>query len=230
MNRRQFCLGIASAAAVACRHALPVEGTVMNDVTNRKKTFVFVAGSWHGAWSWYKVLPRLQALGHGAIAVDLPGHGTAWKTAKDVTLQSYVEAVTSVLDRQPDPVVLVGHSRAGIVISSVAEERPERIDHLVYLAAFLIPNGESMLQTATADTESHIVPNLVFDEAAGTHMLKREAFRDALYADCSADDVALATLLLTPEPNVRASADRERADRRNVNTRIGHREHADRRT
>ncbi len=166
-----------------------------------KKTFVLVHGSWHGAWCWYKVVPRLHALGHRAIAIDLPGHGTDWKSPKEVTLQGYVDAVTAVMDRQPDPVVLVGHSRGGIVISQVAEERPAKIEALVYLAAFLIPNGESMLQTATTDAESRIVPNLIFDEAGGTHMLKREGFRDALYHDCSEEDVALASALLTPEPN-----------------------------
>jgi pimeloyl-ACP methyl ester carboxylesterase len=87
----------------------------------------------------------------------------------------------------------------------VAEQRSEKIDHLVYLSAFLIPNGESMLQTATTDAESLIVANLVFDEAGGTHMLKREAFREALYADCSDEDVALASMLLTPEPNAPVS-------------------------
>ncbi len=169
--------------------------------TSDKRTFVLVSGSWHGAWCWYKVVPRLEALGHRAVPVELPGHGTSWRPAKDVTLQSYVDAVATVIDQQPGPVVLVGHSRGGIVVSQAAEERAAKVARLVYLSAFLVPNGESMLQTATADVESRIVPNLVFDEAAGTHMLKREAFREALYADCSDEDVALATSLLTPEPN-----------------------------
>ncbi len=166
-----------------------------------KRTYVFVHGSWHGAWCWFKLLPRLEAHGHRAIALDLPGHGTAWQPAHEVTLDAYVTAVASVLDQQPEPVVLVGHSRAGIVISQVAELRPAKIAHLVYLAAFLIPHGESMLDTATTDSESLIVANLVFDDAAGSHMLRREAFRQALYGDCSAEDVALASHLLTPEPN-----------------------------
>ncbi|MFN8485439.1 MAG: alpha/beta fold hydrolase [Anaerolineae bacterium] len=164
-------------------------------------TYVLIHGSWHGAWCWYKVIPLLQQAGHRAVAVDLPGHGRDWTPASEVTMQSYVDAVSKVLDAQSEPVILVGHSRGGIVISQTAEARPEKIQKLVYLAAYLIPNGEAMLATALSDAESLIVSNLMLNEAEGYHMLKTEAFRDALYGDCSEDDVALATTLLTPEPN-----------------------------
>jgi pimeloyl-ACP methyl ester carboxylesterase len=164
-------------------------------------TYVLIHGSWHGAWCWYKIIPLLEQAGHQAIALDLPGHGRDWTAARDVSLQSYVESVCDVLDAQPEPVILVGHSRGGIVISQAAEHRPAKIRTLVYLAAFLIPNGEAMLPTALSDTASLIVSNLAVNEEQGYHMLKTEAFREALYADCSEEDVALATALLTPEPN-----------------------------
>jgi len=164
-------------------------------------TYVLIHGSWHGAWCWYKIIPLLERAGHKAIALDLPGHGRDWTAASNVSLQSYVESLCDVLDAQAEPVILVGHSRGGIVISQTAEKRPEKIRTLVYLAAFLIPNGEAMLPMALSDTESLIVSNLVVNEEQGYHMLKAGAFREALYADCSEEDVVLATALLTPEPN-----------------------------
>lgn len=164
-------------------------------------TYVLIHGSWHGAWCWYKIIPLLEQAGHKAIALDLPGHGRDWTAARDISLQSYVDSVCKILDAQPEPVILVGHSRGGIVISQTAELRPEKIKTLVYLAAYLIPNGEAMLPTALSDTESLIVSNMVVNQAQGYHMLKQEAFKAGLYADCSDEDVALATVLLTPEPN-----------------------------
>ncbi len=149
--------------------------------------YVLVHGSWHGAWCWYKVVPRLEQAGHTALAIDLPGHGRDWTPARDVSLQTYVDCVCGLLDTLPEPAILVGHSRGGIVISQAAESRPEKIKALVYLAAYLIPNGEAMLPTALSDTESLIVPNLTLNEEHGWHMLKAEAFKEALYADGGAE-------------------------------------------
>ena len=132
-------------------------------------TYILIHGSWHGAWCWYKVVPLLEKAGHKALAIDLPGHGRDWTPAPDISLQSYVDCVCKVIDSQPEPVVLVGHSRGGIVLSQVAEVRPEKIEMLVYLSAFLIPNGEPMLPTALSDIESLVGPNLVVNEEKGYH-------------------------------------------------------------
>ncbi|RMG89378.1 MAG: alpha/beta fold hydrolase [Chloroflexi bacterium] len=174
--------------------------------------YVMIHGSWHGGWCWYKAAPRLQQLGHKVFAPDLPGHGRNWADPQTVTMQSYADYVCNVLDTLPEPAILVGHSRGGIVISQVAERRPNKVKSLVYLAAFLIPNGEPMLPTALSDTDSLIVSNLDVNEERGWHMLREEAFRDALYHDCSEEDVALARSLLTPEPNAPVATPLELTD------------------
>ena len=164
-------------------------------------TFVLVPGSWHGAWCWYKVVPPLVKEGHRAVALDLPGHGTDHTPVARITLESYVNSVCNAIEGLPSPVVLVGHSRGGIVISQVAEKIPEKLAKLVYVAAFLIPDGQPMLPTALSDKESLIVSNLEVNEKEGWHMPRRSAFKDAMYHDCSAEDVELASSLLTREPN-----------------------------
>ncbi len=163
-------------------------------------TFILVHGAWHGAWCWYKIVPLLEKAGHKAIAIDLPGLGRDRTPLPEVSLQSYVDRVCHALDEQPGRAILVGHSRGGIVISQVAEQRPARIEALVYLAAFLIPHGAALLPTAMGDAGSVLLQNLVAHEAQGYLTVKREAYRAAMYADCSDEDVALATSLLTPEP------------------------------
>jgi pimeloyl-ACP methyl ester carboxylesterase len=163
-------------------------------------TYVLIHGSWHGAWCWYKIIPLLEQAGHQVIALDLPGHGRDWTAPREVSLQRYVERVCNVLDAQAEPVILVGHSRGGIVISQTAEHRSDKIRTLVYLAAFLIPNGETLMTTAHSDPDSLINSNTVVNQEQGSTMLKAEAFRDALYGDCSQEDIVLATALLTPEP------------------------------
>jgi pimeloyl-ACP methyl ester carboxylesterase len=116
-------------------------------------------------------------------------------------MQDYVDCIAQAIDDMNEPVVLVGHSRGGLAITQAAESHAERIKRLVYLAAFLIPSGDTIVPLAMTDTDSLIMPNLVLNRDEGWDMLKSEAFRDALYADCSDDDVALGHALLTPEPS-----------------------------
>lgn len=68
-------------------------------------TFILIHGASHGGWCWDKVVPLLEALGHTAIAPDLPGHGSDTTPAGEVTLQGYVDRVCSLLGSQRVPVV-----------------------------------------------------------------------------------------------------------------------------
>lgn len=163
--------------------------------------FVFVPGSFHASWCWYKMQPLLNKNGNTCEAIDLPGHGKDLTPAGQITLGSYVDAVCKTLEKYDRPVVLIGHSRAGIIISQVAEQVPDKVSHLVYLCAFLIPNGEPMVATALTDTSSLLVANLIFNEAEGWHFPKESIFKNAFYNDCTEEDVALCSSLLTPEPN-----------------------------
>ncbi|NUM52655.1 MAG: alpha/beta fold hydrolase [Candidatus Hydrogenedentes bacterium] len=164
------------------------------------ETFVLIHGSWHGGWCWHKVVPRIEAAGHRVLAPDMPAHGKDWRKPGGVTLDNYVARVGEALDTITGPAVLVAHSRGGIVASQAAERYPDRIGALVYLAAFLLPDGARVMEYGGSDKDSMIVPNLVVNPEEGWDMLKREAFRPALYADCCDDDVALCEMLLTPEP------------------------------
>ncbi|MBS1773792.1 MAG: alpha/beta fold hydrolase [Bacteroidetes bacterium] len=164
-------------------------------------TYVFVPGSFHGAWCWFKMQPLLSKNGNTSIAIDLPAHGRDTTPISAVTLDSYVDAVCRVIEQCNEPVVLIGHSRAGIVISQVAERIPHKISNLVYLCAFLIPDGEPMIATALSDTASLLVSNLILNEAEGWHFPQLSQCREIFYHDCTEEDVALCNLLLTKEPN-----------------------------
>ena len=87
------------------------------------------------------------------------------------------------------------------MISQVAERWPEKIRELVFLCAFIIPDGETMVTTALTDSNSVLVNSLLFNEAGGWHFPKREALQEAFYHDCSEADLALCSTLLTKESN-----------------------------
>lgn len=123
-------------------------------------TFVLVHGAWHGGWSWDKIVPLLRDAGHRVLTVDLPGHGTDTDTTavSKVTLQDYTDHLCRVLDNESEPMILVGHSMGGLVITQTAEYRPDKIQLLVYVCAFLPVNGQSLLQILEKDDTASPLP------------------------------------------------------------------------
>jgi pimeloyl-ACP methyl ester carboxylesterase len=164
-------------------------------------TYVLIHGSWHGGWCWNKLASILAGEGHKVLAPDLRGHGNDKKPLPMITLQSYVDLVCAILESQNEPVYLIGRSRGGIVIRQAAERRPNKIQRLVYLAAFMLRNGESMIQWATQDKDCLLLPNLAFSDDRTYHFIKNQALiKDIFYGDCSDADAELAKSKLVPDP------------------------------
>ena len=161
-------------------------------------TFVLVHGAWHGAWCWDKVVPLLEGAGHEVIAPNLPGHGEDGTPGAELSMQAYADRIVRVLDEQPEPVVLVGHSMGGIVVSLAAEARPEGIKRLVYLTGFLLEDGKTLISIAENDEEALVLPNLVPNEDGSAFTVKN--VKDVFYGDCSDGDVEGAKARLVPEP------------------------------
>ena len=116
--------------------------------------FLLVHGAWHGAWCWQRVLPGLIQAGHRAHAVTLTGVGErAHLLHPDIDLETHIEDVMAAMDAEElVDVVLVVHSYAGMLGTAVADRRPERLRHLVYLDAVLPKPGESWSSTHASAT------------------------------------------------------------------------------
>jgi pimeloyl-ACP methyl ester carboxylesterase len=110
-------------------------------------TFLLVHGAWHSGRSWDRVVPLLAAAGHRVFAPSLTGHGDrAELLGPEVGLDTYVDDVVRLLvEEDLTEVILVGHSFAGMVISPVAEQVPDRLAHLVYLDAMVPADGENAI-------------------------------------------------------------------------------------
>lgn len=163
-------------------------------------TLILVHGSWHGAWCWFRVIPRLQRLGHRVLAPDLPGHGRDRTPLQGLRLGDYVEAIVRVVQAEPQPVVLVGHSMAGMLIAQVAEQVPEHLRRLVYVAAFMPRDGDSLTSLSAGDPDSLVTRSTIIDEQGLTARIRDESLREVFYHDCTDEDVALACRLVSPEP------------------------------
>jgi pimeloyl-ACP methyl ester carboxylesterase len=163
-------------------------------------TFVLIAGAWHGAWCWAKVAPLLEAQGHRVLKAELPASGADPSDPAEVTLDTWAQFVASTVENEPAPVTLVGHSRGGIVISRAAELAPARLRRLVYLSAYLVPAGGSLAESARADLESLVPPNMIPAMGGVTCNLRPGVIRSALFGQCTDADYDYAFARMTPEP------------------------------
>ncbi|AEV98103.1 alpha/beta hydrolase [Niastella koreensis] len=163
------------------------------------KTIVLIHGAWSDASSWDAVTPLLKKQGHEVITVNLAGHGKDTTSFAGISFRTYVDQVKAAIGSRRD-VVLVGHSFAGLVISQVAEEIPTQLSKLIYLAAALPHDGESLLSLAKQDPGSHIGKSLTVDQENGQAIIAKDAIADIFAADAPQPVQQYLTSHIRPEP------------------------------
>jgi pimeloyl-ACP methyl ester carboxylesterase len=103
---------------------------------------LLIAGLWLDGSAWDEVVPALEAQGHRAVALTLPGQGDG---ARSATLDDQVAAVLAAVDAADRPMV-VGHSAASTLAWLAVDARPEKVARVAFIGGF--PNADG---TAYAD-------------------------------------------------------------------------------
>jgi len=162
-------------------------------------TIVIIHGAWSSATDWQHVHEDLVAAGNQVISINLPGHGSDNTAITAISLKLYVDEVKKAIGTKQN-VVLVGHSFGGIVASQTAEQVPGQIKKIIYVAAYVPKNGESLLSIAQTDAESHVGKNLMVDEKAGIATIRKEGVADVFTADAPKPVADYVSNNLKPEP------------------------------
>jgi pimeloyl-ACP methyl ester carboxylesterase len=167
-------------AAVIGGGAASGQPTAAHTDSGTKPTIVLVHGGWADSSGWNGVISRLTRAGYPVIAPANPLRG----------LTSDADYIRSVLQTITGPIVLVGHSYGGAVISNAARGVPN-VKALVYIAAFAPETGETlqalvtknpgtMITPAALDTRQYPLPG----GGEGTDLyIKEGAFHDAFAGD-----------------------------------------------
>ncbi len=163
------------------------------------RRYILIHGSWHGAWCWYKISPRLKSAGHGVVVPDLPGRGRHIALPALVSLDRMVKAVAACFPHEGKVTVVV-HSRYGILASRLAELYPDRIERTIYLASFMIPPGKAVVEYFRADEGSLLRPGFELNKLGMWDWLNPEVYKEGLYHDCDDEDNMLGHMLLCREP------------------------------
>lgn len=165
---------------------------------------ILVHGAWHGAWAWDRVLPLLAAAGVEATAIDLPGHGDDSGPFGD--LHADAARLSRELDGLGSNVVLVGHSYGGAVITEAGVHHA--VEHLVYVASFVLDAGESCTTALAAEAEAAGIdhqgrPDLgggFIEGPDGTVSLDPLVAAACFYNDCDRATADWALARLGPQP------------------------------
>ena len=151
----------------------------MRDQQQEGVTAVLVHAAWFDGSSWNRVATKLRREGFRVVAAQIPL----------TSLADDVAAVRRVLGRQEGPVVLVGHSYGGAVITAAATGHAE-VKALVYIAAIVPDEGENVGQVFQRLPRSPEAPALQPD-ADGFLWVSADAFRNAIAPDAAPEEAEL---------------------------------------
>jgi pimeloyl-ACP methyl ester carboxylesterase len=159
-----------------------------NPQDGSRPTVVLVHGAFADASSWNGVVERLQAEGVRVTAPANPLRGISIDSAY----------INSVLDQVPGPVLAVGHSYGGAVITNAATNA-NNVVGLVYVAAFAPDEGERLIEIESGSKDSVLntalmplqYPTGEGEETAVEFAIDPEKFHDAFAADLPAEQTAV---------------------------------------
>jgi pimeloyl-ACP methyl ester carboxylesterase len=174
------------------KRTLTALAAVLFTSTAQADTFVLVHGAFQTADSWAPIAAKLKEKGHAALTVNLPGRSGDGRALGEVTMADYIAAVSSAINSVDGKVVLVGHSFGGMTISAVAEAMPERIETIVYVAAYVPKSGDSMQSLAAADHHNGFKQDSFVVAADYSHASLLPRDRIAIFAADAPADMAQA--------------------------------------
>ncbi|MDP1842430.1 MAG: alpha/beta fold hydrolase [Sediminibacterium sp.] len=146
-------------------------------------TYILVHGAWSDESAWGFIRNDL-AKNANVVVVNLPAHGADNTYGVGVGLSDYVKTVTKAVNEQKEKVILVGHSMAGQIISQVAENIPNKINKLIYVAAYLPKNGETVSGITNQFLNNKPIEAFEFNKDYSLVSIKKEALATVVCADC----------------------------------------------
>lgn len=151
---------------------------------------LLVHGAWHGPWCWDRVRPALEQAGFVPYTVELPSHGD--DTGALGGLHDDAMVVRAAAADLPDGLIVVAHSYGGAAAGEGVADAPN-VRHLVYLAAFMLDIGESILGAIGGS------PPPFWEGTPDGRAWRTRNPEDVFFNDCSPPDTEWAVNRLQPQ-------------------------------
>ena len=176
--------GLVTCAALLAITGAAVKATAQTKTPSAVKTVLLVHGAWADGSSWAKVIPLLEAKGLHVVAVQIP----LTSFADDVA------ATRRAIDLEDGPVLLVGHSYGGAVITEAGND--SKVAGLVYVSAVAPDKGESalgLIMSVPTPIGAELRP-----DKSGFLKLTPKGVAEDFAQDLSAKEIAILTATQVP--------------------------------
>lgn len=144
----------------------------------------------------------LEDEGNTVVLVELLGHGNDHTPVSEITFDKYVKQVTDAIDDLHTPVILVGHSLGGAIVTQAASKMPQKISKLIYVAGFIPKNGSSVFDYSAMGSGTLIPSALEFSADGSTVTIANPTVNipEIFCKDGSVEDNNLLVSKLRPDP------------------------------
>lgn len=155
-----------------------------------RPTLLLVHGAWHGSWSWTPLQLELRRRGWDVRTIDLPSVHASDPSA--VRLADDADAIAAAVDEIGGEVALVAHSYGGVPATEAAKS--DSVVHIVYVAAFVLDVGESLLSSIGG-----VAPHWWVVDASTVSVEMSDFVASHFYGDVDEETAASAVARLKPQ-------------------------------
>ena len=169
--------------------------------STQSQHFTLLHGACLSSWHWHRVVTQMEADGYSCLAVDAPGRGDQARQATHTSaMQEYVASLEAQLDHLSEPTILVAHGASAIIASQFIEQYADRVTAVVYLAGFVLRNGDSIAKVSNGITTSWALNHMVYSDAGNDFEIERSKLRRSFCSDLSQQGAEEMARHMTTEP------------------------------
>jgi len=171
---------------------------------------VFIHGAWASGWAWERLLPYVDSSDTHCHIINLPdSENYEASLQSQVGIKEYTSHVLNVIADINHPVWLIAHSGGGLTATAVAQQNPEKIAGIIYVAGMMLPSDMSFIELCKTVSQKGVNTQGIAPYLQSTQYgteVKEEGIREIFLHDATEDAIKLAKENMVIQPNASRAA------------------------
>ncbi|MEP0073287.1 MAG: alpha/beta hydrolase [Marinomonas sp.] len=166
---------------------------------------VFIHGAWASGWAWKPLLPYINLPNTQCHVINLPDSGSYEASLlSQAGIEEYKSHVLNTLTKIKGPAWFIAHSGGGLTATAVAEQIPNKVAGIIYVAGMMLPSGMSFSELCQTVAQKGINTQGISPYLQNTQYgtkVKEEGIREIFLHDASEEAIQLAKENMVVQPN-----------------------------